>query len=401
MNLPIKIHHRGIVILMLTLMATMGVIANDLYVSSLSSVPGALGVSQHLAKLTVTIYMLFFSVMQLVYGPLSDRFGRRPIVLWGVVMAAFGSLLCYLADQYWMLLLGRGLQGFALSACVLMYRAVLRDLYQEGHALSRAASYIMMAAAMVMVLSLIAGGYIRASGSWHTIFAYVTVYSFVVALLLWLLLPETHNGQCIQQLWQQSWHAYREVFASSRFMYSALIAGLAFGSYAVYFTATPFVLRHYYGLSAIAFAWCSAIAAVGLALGSYLNSLIVARVGVQKMLLIGVIVTVVSSLVLLLLIVNHHVSAYLLVALGCCLMFGEGMAFENATATALQPFGHCAGTATACYGFMQLLGASIMTLLLSIVAGHSYLLMAVLLAAAALIALKCVLKLVRAAPKHQ
>lgn len=348
-------------------MGTVGVIANDVYSPALPFIPSALNTSKSVVQLTVSVYMLAFSIAQLFYGPMSDGLGRRRVVLVGFVIAWFGTLLCYLSTSIALLMAGRAMQGLGISAGVVMYRAIMRDVYGKWARLSRYASYIMIAIAAILIGSLTLGGYLQQYFGWRANFVFMLVYILLFFILMLTKLPETNRYSSEARLaGSLTWRNYMKLFSNAEFMAAAILAGLSYSGLLIYFIEAPFLLQKQVGLTPVQYGWSAAAIAGFLALGNFINSIVVARSGTYAMILRGASLMTLSAICMLVAYALGHLNFWVIILPGFGFIFGVGLLFENATATALSPFPKMAGTAGAAYGFIQILSAAILSAVMSI-----------------------------------
>ncbi len=370
-------------------MGTIGIIANDLFSPAMPAIPKALATNKSLVQLSVSCYMLIFALAHLIYGPLSDQYGRRRMVLIGFVIAWIGSLICYFASHIVLLMVGRAVQGLGMSAGVVIYRAIMRDVYGDWARLSRFASYIMIGIALILMGSLALGGYLSQYYGWRANFLFMLCYLFFFFAVILIWLPETNrfihqNPIQVKAIAARYW----QLLSSAPFMGAAIMAGLSYSGMLIYFIESPFLLQHVVGLTPVQYGWTAFATAGALAVANLINSVIVARVGTYTMLFAGSLVMLVAAIVMLLSYAFGYMNAWVIVLPGSLFIFGVGLLFENATSTALSPYPKMAGTAGAAYGFTQILTATIMSALIAIPHAHNHRAMSMLFL---LIACACLL----------
>jgi MFS transporter, DHA1 family, multidrug resistance protein len=205
--LPIK---GGWLIALLAALAALGQFASSAYLPSMPAMGLELGASVSAVQFTMTAYLAAFAVMQLVYGPLSDRFGRRPIMLTGCVLFIAGSVLCMVAVSIEAVIAGRAVQAVGACAGAVASRAVVRDLF-EGPELTRAMAAIAMAFSAVPAVAPVVGGVLQMLAGWHGSFAASVLFGVVVLIPVVLFLRETNYRRQAQlnfgSVWLASWAA--------------------------------------------------------------------------------------------------------------------------------------------------------------------------------------------------
>jgi Bcr/CflA subfamily drug resistance transporter len=386
----------GKLLFILVMMATVGLMMNCLYTPAMVDISDALHIRAAVVQMTMVVYMMSFAFVQLVYGPLSDRYGRRPIVWCGLLISFLATLLCYFATEGWMLLLGRALQGVGMAAGTVMYRAIMRDVYTDATLFSRKASAIMVAFSIMIIVCFFVGGVIDQYGTWRSNFLVMLLYLVFYSVVVFSFLKETHNEKkSMPFCWRDIFSRYGDIIRHPVFRLAALFAGLSFGSFTFYFVESTFYLQHVLGLTPMAYGLTASIVAVFLAVGSLANARLVSQWKPRRTLLTASAISVVGALVMLICVMRGGSSVALIVGSASVFMFGIGMGFENATALAMAPFAHQAGMAGAVYGFVQLLGAAVASLLVAMLSNERALVMAVILSLMSLLMVKLALRLGR------
>jgi multidrug resistance protein len=165
-----------------------------LYTPAFVQIAQSLNISATLVESTLTSYLLGFGVSQLVYGPLSDSFGRRKLLLAGMMIFSLGCLWAIFANHYLDLLIARLVQGLGIGACMTLSRSILRDCFQ-GEEYIRVASYLSSGFAIGLGLTPIIGGHLLDFFSWRSEFVFLLICGVILLILLALYLPETHTGR--------------------------------------------------------------------------------------------------------------------------------------------------------------------------------------------------------------
>jgi len=241
--------------LLIILSGVMGVFASDMYVPSLPAIADAFSVSSRWVELTVAWYLFALAGSQLIYGPVSDKFGRRHILLFGLAVMVFGSLLCALAGSITGLIAARFIQGLGAGACLALARAITRDSF-SGSDLAYVGSIFSLFAGFIPCVAPVLGGYFQHYLGWQSVFAFLALYSFVVWWLVYKGLPETHQPQSEHSLRISKVLAnYAMLLRSRAFMGHVLSAAMAVSGILVYYTMSPFLLQNVLGLSPVAYGW--------------------------------------------------------------------------------------------------------------------------------------------------
>ncbi len=327
-------------------------IATDLYLASLPALKTYFSVSGSAVQLTLGVYMLSFACSHLVVGPISDRFGRRPVVLIGAALYLIGSLVGTFTPSFYGLLLARALQAIGASCTVICARALVRDLYEPRQA-AGALSKAFMLMSLVPLISPILGGILQTQWGWRANFGLISLLSLLIFLASYRFLAET--------IPQKNPHATRsrEVFSNYiELARSPILLTYTFAStfsYACLFSfisGSPFVMIEVLKVPTAYFGFCFAIVTLGFIVGSRFLQRNLARIGIDRSLRRGAFISIVSSsmLVLLALLKIQHLAAFLIPMFG--LMVAHGFIQPSSQAGAIGPFPEKAGAAAALVGFI-------------------------------------------------
>ena len=336
----------------LGLLTAFGPFSIDLYLPALPELTRDLGASTSVGQLTLTASIAGLALGQLVAGPLSDRFGRRPPLLVGLAAYVLFSLGCAAAPTIWALIALRLLQGLAGAAGIVIARAIVRD-ENEGVAAARLYSILMIVAGAAPIVAPVVGGQLLQLTDWRGLFvalAAVTAIVFVAAAFgLRETLPRARRDT---KGLREIGATFALVSRDRGFVIYALTLGFAFAEMFAYIAASPFVLEDIHGLSPQGFSLVFAVNAVGLMAVSQLNRVLVGRVGLRRLLGFGVAAGTTASISLLIVVLLH---AGLPAILPCLFVTvaSLGVVIPNATALALTPFPNVAGSASALIGATQ------------------------------------------------
>jgi DHA1 family bicyclomycin/chloramphenicol resistance-like MFS transporter len=337
-------------------------LAMDMMLPALPNIASAF----HLAdanrpQMVLSTFIIGFGVGQFVMGPLSDRFGRRPVLLGGMTVYGIASLLAIAAPTFETLLLARALQGLGTSATRVIATSIVRDCY-AGRRMASVMSLAMMVFIAVPVLAPSFGQVVLLLTQWRGIFIVLMLYG--VAALIWssLRMPETLPMSRRRSLAvREVYDAFRQTVTNRQTLGYALTAGGVLGSlFAFVFTSQQvftgiYKLGHYFP---IAFAAC----AVGTAIAGFINSRFVDRLGMRVISHAALLGYVALSGTMLAAAKLQMLPLPLFMALSALMMFSFGLMISNFTALAMEPQGRIAGTASSLYGSITtLLGIGIGT----------------------------------------
>ena len=334
-------------VLALGLLASFGPLSIDVYLPALPGVGADLGVGEGAVGLTVTACLVGLGAGQLLVGPLSDRYGRRPLLLGGVVVFTVCSAACALAPTLPVLVAARFLQAVGGSAGIVLSRAVARDL-RSGAELARLFALLLAVNALAPILAPLLGGQLLRVTTWRGSFAALALIGAVLLVLAAAAVPESLPAARRRPGGLRSaGRAYAALLGDRTFVGPAVASAMAFATLLAYITASPFVLQDVHGLSPQVFSAVFAANAVALLVG--------ARLSTRVPLVVGLAVLLAGSLAVLASGVARASGAGLpLVLAGFALVaLGMGLTAAVLTASAMEGQAAGAGAASAVLGAAQ------------------------------------------------
>ena len=334
-------------------LSAIGPLTTDMYLPSLPDIARHLGASTAQVQLTISSYLIGFAVGQIVYGPVSDRHGRKPVLLAAATLYCAASLACALSSSIEMLIAARFAQALGGSGGVVLARAVVRDLY-SGHRAGRELSAIGAVMALAPVLAPGVGGALQTGFGWRSVFFTLAAAAVAGAAVVAMLLPETLSNRAAEPISGASIAKSYAIVGRNR-AYLAYL-GLAAASYAGLFawiSGAAFVLQDLYGLTPLAFGLVFAVGSVGYGLGSLLSARLTHRLGLDGILGLGGLANAAGGLAMVAAVAFGLRSAASLVLPIAVYMAGLGMVLPQSIAGALTPFPERAGAASSLFGFIQ------------------------------------------------
>jgi len=341
-------------IVTLVLLAGMSALVMNIFVPSLQIMADDFEAEYWLIQLSVGGYLGVNAVLQLFIGPMSDKLGRRPVILGGLAIFVLATIGCALATDVITFLVFRMIQATIVTAMVLS-RAIVRDLYPPAEAASMI-GYVTMGMALVPMLAPILGGWLTALIDWRANFWAMFVFGVALYWLTWRDLGETAAKSGLTMT--QQFREYPELFRSPRFWGYALSAAFASGAFFSYVGGAAFVGTEVFGLSTQVLGTLFGVPAIGYAAGNYLSGRFSARIGINTMIFWGaMIVTAGMGLSLLSFAVGWG-SPITFFGFMTFVGLGNGLTIPNATAGALSVRPHLAGTASGLSGAIMLAGGA-------------------------------------------
>lgn len=344
---------RAKIIILVTLVLFVPQLAIDLYLPSMPAMQSYFGTSHSYIQATLVCYLIGGGFTQLIYGPLCDKYGRRPISLISLVIFFLGSLGCLKANTIDTFLFFRLMQGAGSGASSVVYRAVLRDIYDDT-SLLKISSYVNMAWVLVPIIAPVIGGYIQHYFDWRMNFVLIFLLSAIAFLFMWRLFPETRRHVDPTTVTEHTVaKRYLSLLLNPVFLTFACSAMLLNAMMLGYDNMSPFIFQTSLHLTPVVFGWTAVLAAGGYMLGSFINGRLVTSSNRQQMIARGLTLTFLSALALVLPgLFGYFTVASVLIPI-VFLSAGWGVTFPNCSGGAMQPFRHMAGTAAAMLGFIQ------------------------------------------------
>ena len=281
--------------LLLACLGMLGPFSIDTYLPAFSGIAHSLGATPVQMQQTLSAYLFGFAVMNLFHGALSDSFGRRPVVLWGVGAFTIASIGCAMSDHVATLVGWRAVQGMSAGAGLVVSRAVIRDMYPPADA-QRVMSQVTIYFGVAPAIAPMIGGILFVHADWHAIFWFLAL----VGVLLWAgvfrFLPETlhvaaRQGFNVRNLMRGYW----ELGASPRFLTLALASGVPFNGMFLYVLSAPVFLGEHLGLGPTQFFWFFCLTIGGIMGGAWLSGRLAGKIRPRHQIRHGFVIMIVVS----------------------------------------------------------------------------------------------------------
>jgi MFS transporter, DHA1 family, multidrug resistance protein len=348
---------------LLTAVVGLGALSIDMFLPSLPTIAAVFDAGAAAAQLTVTLFLGGLAVSQLWWGPLSDRFGRRVILLMGLALYTLAGTACALVPGIRTLIAARIVQAFGAGSGPVVARAVVRDLYEPQRA-ARILAAMGTAQALTPILAPIIGGWIHALAGWHAVFLVQGAFGAVFLLTAARVVPETniHAGAPAAEPLARR---LAELLGHPRYLAYVVVAALMFGGQFAFITGSSFALIGVLGVSPTTYGLCFAAVATGLMAGNFVSVKIDLRFGIDTMIRAGTIIGAGAGLAMAALAWAGVASVASVIAPMFGFAFGLGFVLPNAAAGAIGPFPRMAGLASAVLGFVQLTGSALYAIAVS------------------------------------
>ncbi|MGH1578386.1 multidrug effflux MFS transporter [Planktotalea sp.] len=348
-------------IITLILLAGIAALAMNVFLPSLPNMAAYFETEYWVLQMSVAAYFAVNAILQIIVGPISDNLGRRPVILWGLALFTLASLGCIYAPNATIFLVFRMCQAIIVTAMVLS-RAIVRDVIPAEQAASMI-GYVTMGMAVVPMLGPIVGGVLEEAFNWKASFWLMVASGSGLFWICFYDLGETKRATG-ETLKQQFAH-YPELFASPRFWGYSLASGLSSGAFFSYLGGAPYIGTEIFNLSPASLGFYFGAPALGYFLGNFFSGRYSARVGLNRMVLIGALTTSIATLIPLIVFGLGFGSVTSFFGFMTFVGIGNGLTIPNATSGMLSVRPHLAGTASGLGGAIMIgLGA-----LLSALAG--------------------------------
>jgi DHA1 family bicyclomycin/chloramphenicol resistance-like MFS transporter len=350
---------------LLTAVVGLGALSIDMFLPSLPAMTAAFGSDAATAQLTVTLFLAGLAASQLAWGPLSDRLGRRRVLLAGLAVYATAGTACAFAPTMGLLIAARVVQALGAGSGPVIARAVVRDLYAPERA-ARVLAAMGTAQALTPILAPILGGWVHVLAGWRAVFVVLGAFGAAFLVTAWRVVPETNVYAGAPAAGERGRAA--DLLRHPRYVAYVAAAALMFGGQFAFITGSSFALITILGVSPTVYGVCFGAVAAGLMAGNAVSVRVGPRLGIDAMIRGGTLIGTAAGLVMAGLAWAGVASVASVVAPMFCYAFGLGWVLPNAMAGAVGPFPRMAGLAAAGAGFVQLTGSA----LYAIAVSHTY-----------------------------
>ena len=355
--MPFPPKSKSMLVLITALVAT-GPISTDMYLPALPDIRDAFDVTTLGVQLTLSVFLFGLAFAQLILGPLSDKFGRRPVLLGGLALYFVASIACAMATTIEILILSRFFQAAGVCAGSVVGRAVVRDIHGPDEA-ARMLAYIASGIAVAPLVAPLIGGQLALAFGWPSIF-------WVMAAIALILFFTTHSALGETNQWKKA-----DALNPKRFLrnYSTLIKDAEYRSFVLasafnfsglfaFISGASFVLIEGLGLDIETFGFAFGFVVIGFMVGAQISARLTKRIGLERMIEIGGRLAIVSGAIGLAVQFIFPHSVFLVIIPMALYLTSVGLILPNATAGAIAPHQDMAGAASALLGFVQMMMAA-------------------------------------------
>ncbi|QDL55659.1 multidrug effflux MFS transporter [Rhodoferax aquaticus] len=295
---------------LLAILGMLGPFSIDTYLPAFAGIQQSLDASAVQMQQTLSAYLFGFAFMSLFHGAISDSFGRRPVVLWGLAVFTLASAGCALSQNIGQLIFFRAVQGLSTGAGIVVSRAIIRDMFPPSQA-QKVMSQVTIFFGVAPAIAPMVGGWLLVHSNWHAIFWFLCA----IGVALWVInvrwLPETlHLNQRQEFNVKHLLRGYRQLGADPRFILLALASGVPFNGMFLYILSAPVFLGEHLGLQPQQFFWFFVLTIGGIMAGAMVSGRLAGKIAPKKQIRIGFVIMLTIGLVNLLanLVFKAHVS---------------------------------------------------------------------------------------------
>lgn len=356
---------KTIILSLLVILCTISSISADSYLPALPLIQDYFSTTSEMLQYSVTVYFIGFSTAQLIYGPASDYYGRKPLIITGIFIALTGSIICAFSPNISTFLTGRLIQGIGVAASIPIARTILTDLYSKKE-VSRTASILNTIFAIMPALSPLLGTYLVLMFDWQSPFVMTALQAVIILLLVFKFLPETNidtynPDASIKKLF----HNYRKLLTSRTFISYSLCTCLAYSGVVAYTTASPFLFQVILNLTMEQFSWLTITISLSYVLGGWLNIKLIERTTLDNVIIWGLMIMLVSASLMMSIGLLGSMNIAVILLPMIMFMIGTRLIFSNAMAGAFSAFQGITGVASSLYGFFQIAGSILSSALIA------------------------------------
>lgn len=359
------------IILLLIAMSLLTAISIDIYLPSLPAISNNFSAAYSKVQLSMSLFLFGFAITQLVCGPLSDRFGRKRILLFGLIIYLIATLLCSLSTSINMLIFARFLQ--AVGACVgpVTAFAIVRDIFEQ-HQSVKILAYISTAMSVSPVLAPIVGGYLQHWLGWRSCFAFLAIFDVLLISTVYLKLPETNRGYDKRPFRPLTLlRNYRFILSNTQYQLFAFCLICGFSALFSFIINSPEILINQIKISPQDFGYLFSVNALALIIGGLITARLTTRIEFERIITIGASICLIAGLIMLSLALTLAISAASIIVPMLLYSIGIAMIVPTTIAGAMKPFPEKAGAASAMINCLRYLGASIIAPLVGYFHGKS------------------------------
>lgn len=378
----------GIVVFILALLNTLESLSIDLYLPAFPSMAEIFKTDIGHIQISISVFFAGFAFGQLLWGPLSDKTGRKPMLYCGLLLFIIGATAIYFTSDIYVLWAMRFLQAFGGSAGIVIGRAIIIDLYDKQKSVTIFAQQSQISGIAPIVAPLMGSVFLKYWG-WNSSFAFLCIMGMITFFMVYKYVPETNTRISQPDRVTTDEKGLKEqlrmIISNKEFINSTMVASIAFASLIIYISNAPFLFMEIHGFSSETFSFIFAFNSLALITAAYITPKLIQRISNSTLLFAATLILLVVC-TLHIFIAAENLSMVLEIGMLYLSLLAIGILFPLTSAHALSPFKEGRGTAAALLGFMQLMVTFLMSGVLGLLEADSILPMVVTRAGMALVA---------------
>lgn len=340
--------------IVLALLTALGPLSTDMYLPSLPAIAWEFGATTAQTQLTLSAFLLGFAVGQFVYGPVSDKIGRRPVLLFGLGLFILASLACAVTGSIETLVGARFVQALGASGPIVLGRAIVRDLY-EGPRAGRELSRMGTIMGTVPAIAPIIGGVLHEAFGWRSTFIVCVACSLALGAVVATRMPETIRRRSPAPLsFLAILRGFGLLLRHPGYRVYVGLSSLAYGGLFAFISGSSFVLQGVYGLAELPYAFSFAFMVLGFIGGTFLAQRVVGRLGLDGTIRLGVMALALGGGTMLVLVALGAPTSFAVTGPMAIYALGVGLTMPQSMASAMMPFPDRAGAASSLLGICQM-----------------------------------------------
>ncbi|MGE0255378.1 MAG: multidrug effflux MFS transporter [Alphaproteobacteria bacterium] len=383
--MPPPVPSRFSLIAILAVVAGMGPMSIQIVVPLLPRIEATFAAGHAFTQIALSGALVAMAIAPLGYGPAADRFGRRPVLLFGIGAFVVGSALCFWAPSAWVLIAGRIVQAVGGAAGAVVSRTILRDLYSREES-AKALSYMLSMVVLAPLLTPVLGGLIADAIDWHWAFAFTLGLGVAALAFTLVAIPETRPARRATNFLREMRTAFPALLRSPGFLAYAAYAAGGMGAFQAMAGGVPFLGAQYFGWTPTEFALHYMIMPISFMVGTFLSARLTQRVGIDRMILRASVGGAVAALAIPALFAAGYVTPWAIFGPGCVLGVFNGLSMPNAQAGGVSVNPAMAGSASGLMMFMQMTGGAVFAQAAGMLPHDTPIAIALLIASAAVFA---------------
>lgn len=351
--------NNALIIFLVLILTPMSGATIDLYVPSLPYITHHFNSSNTLVQLTITAYLFGYGLFQTFYGTLSDSFGRRGMLIFGLFLYVASSLMAPLAHNIYVLLVLRFIQGIGIGGPGVLTKSIISDRF-AGMRLAKISNYMAIVWAIGPIVAPFIGGYLQAYIGWQAPFYFMAAYGLISVILVMFFMPETNFNRHPLQLKTVS-NNYKMILTHKIFIGAVVLLALSYSLITVFNVIGPFLIQKVLGYSPILYGHMALLLGVAWFIGNALNRLLMVRLHAHHIIITSILISLVVSVGMLVIGLCEHISLWVIVVPTFILFVCGGAIFPNCLGRALSLFPKMGGSASATMGSLFVVGAGVMS----------------------------------------